>query len=44
MTVEPGALPVDLTHDDVDAADDGRHVGDEAAAADFVGDAQVTKA
>src|ERR1051326_573497 len=37
-------LPVNLTHDDVDAADDGGNIGDEAALADGVGDAEIGKA
>src|SRR5947207_14399278 len=35
---------VDLAHDDVDAPDDGRHVGDQAAAAQLAADAQVAEA
>ena len=38
------SLSIDLAHDDVDGADDGGDVGDEAAAADFVRDAEIGKA
>src|SRR5262245_49415856 len=37
-------LAVDFAHDDVDRADDGGHVGDQAAAAEFVRHAQVAEA
>jgi hypothetical protein len=37
------ALPIDLAHDKVETADDGGDVGDEAAAANLAGDAQVAE-
>src|SRR5581483_9332106 len=36
-------LPIDFTHDDVEGADDGGDVGDEAAAAQFVSDGEVAE-
>src|SRR5688500_12557310 len=36
-------LPVDLAHHDVQRADDGWDVGDQAAAAQFVGDREVAE-
>src|SRR5262245_36934083 len=36
-------LAVDFAHDDVDAADDGGDIGDEAAPAEHVTDAQVAE-
>src|SRR5262245_56081168 len=53
LTLRPAAQPrtsgvpgssVDLAHDDVDAADDGRHVGNQTAATQFVRHAQVREA
>src|SRR5262245_25912317 len=39
--IESCVSAIDLAHDDIDRADDGWHVGDEAAAAQGVGDAEV---
>src|SRR5262245_26837436 len=40
----PATLAVDLAHDDVERADDGGDVGDQAAAAELVGDGEVAEA
>ena len=42
-TPDPLGLAIDLAHDDVERADDGRHVGDQAAAAELVGDREVAE-
>jgi len=34
-------LPVDLAHDNIDTADDGGHIRNQAAAADRVGDTEI---
>ena len=44
LRVIRGDSMIYLTHHDVDAADDGGDIGDEAATADFVRDAEVTEA
>src|SRR5438874_7508120 len=38
------SLPINLPHDDVDRANDGGDVGDQAAATDFVRYAEIAKA
>src|SRR5206468_1384464 len=38
-----GQLPINLAHDDIERADDGGDVGDEAAAAELVGDGEVAE-
>ncbi len=38
------ASPINLAHDDIDAANDGRHIGDEAATANFIGDTEIAEA
>src|SRR5438034_9903152 len=40
---ERTTLPIDLPHYDVEGADDGGDVGDEAAAAELVGDGEVAE-
>src|SRR5207247_1642508 len=44
MLLRRSDSPIYLAHDDVDAADDGGDIGDQAVAADLVGDAQVGEA
>jgi hypothetical protein len=44
MTTVAAALPVYLSHDDVDGADDGGDVGDQAARANLAGDTEVRHA
>jgi len=38
------ALPINLSHHNIQRADDGRHIGDQATAAKFVRNRQIAEA